>query len=83
MKYEDVVAGIYRVRKKMPSNQLRGHLEKCALTYGCQTGKKFFLGRYEAPFPNSKYFNASCLGDIMQKNDEIPNGQDRFIYTHT
>jgi len=82
MKYEDVVAGVYRLRKKMPSNRLRGHLEKCALTYGCPAGKNFFLGRYEAPLPASKYCNARCLGCIsLQKNDEIPCSQDRISFT--
>jgi len=66
----------------MPSNRLRGHLEKCALTYGCPAGKNFFLGRYEAPLPTSKYCNARCLGCIsLQKNDEIPNSQDRISFT--
>ena len=82
MKHEDVVAGVYRFRKKIPSNRLRGHLEKCALTYGCPAGKNFFLGRYEAPLPTSKYCNARCLGCIsLQKNDEIPNSQNRISFT--
>jgi len=81
MKQEDVVAGVYRLRKKMPSNRLRGHLEKCALTYGCPAGKNFFLGRYEAPLPTSKCCNARCLGCIsLQKNDEIHNSQDRISF---
>jgi len=82
MKHEDIVAGIYRLRKKMPSNRLRGHLEKCALTYGCPAGKNFFLGRYEAPLPTSKYCNARCLGCIsLQKNDAISSSQDRISFT--
>ncbi len=82
MKHEDIVAGIYRLRKKMPSNRLRGHLEKCALTYGCPAGKNFFLGRYEAPLPTSKYCNAKCLGCIsLQKNDAISSSQDRISFT--
>jgi len=81
MKHEDVVDEIYRLRKKMPSNRLRGHLEKCALTYGCPAGKNFFLGRYEAPLPTSKHCNAKCLGCIsLQTNDEIPNSQDRISF---
>ena len=81
MKYEDVMAGIRRLRKKIPSNRLRVHLEKCALTYGCPAGKNFFLGRYEAPLPTSKHCNAKCLGCIsLQKNDEIPNSQDRISF---
>jgi len=82
MKHENVVAGVHKLRKKMPSNRLRVHLEKCALTYGCPAGKNFFLGRYEAPLPTSKYCNARCLGCIsLQKNDEIPNSQDRISFT--
>ncbi|MBT8351387.1 MAG: radical SAM protein [Deltaproteobacteria bacterium] len=81
MQREDVVDGVYRLRKKMPSNRLRAHLEKCALTYGCPAGKNFFLGRYEAPLPTSKHCNARCLGCIsLQKNDEIPNSQDRISF---
>ncbi len=82
MKHENVVAGVHKLRKKMPSNRLRVHLEKCALTYGCPAGKNFFLGRYEAPLPTSKYCNARCLGCIsLQKNDKIPNSQDRISFT--
>jgi pyruvate-formate lyase-activating enzyme len=81
MKYEDIMAGIHRLRKKMSSNRLRIHLEKCALTYGCPAGKNFFLGRYEAPLPTSKHCNARCLGCIsLQKNDKIPNSQDRISF---
>ncbi|MDY6790010.1 MAG: radical SAM protein [Thermodesulfobacteriota bacterium] len=82
MKYEDVVAGVHRLRGEMPSNRLRRHLEKCALTYGCPAGKNFFLGRYEAPLPTSRFCNAKCLGCIsLQKNNEIPSSQDRISFT--
>ena len=82
MKYEDVVAGVHRLRKKLPSNRLRRHLEKCALTYGCPAGKNFFLARYEAPLPTSRYCNAKCLGCIsLQTNDEITSSQDRISFT--
>lgn len=79
MKREKVVAGVRRMRKQMPSNRLREHLEKCALTYGCPAGKNFFLQRYEAPLPASQHCNARCLGCIsLQKTGEIPNSQDRI-----
>jgi len=82
MKREKVVAGVKRMRKIMPSNRLRLHLEKCALTYGCPAGKNFFLGRYEAPLPTSQYCNARCLGCIsLQKNEEIVSTQDRITFT--
>lgn len=82
MKPEDVIAGIRQMKKKMPANRLRKHLEKCALKYGCPAGKNFFLGRYEAPLPTSELCNARCLGCLsLQKNDEIPHSQDRIDFT--
>ncbi|MDM8550223.1 radical SAM protein [Desulfobacterales bacterium HSG2] len=81
MRREDVAAGVRRMRKKMPSNRLREHLEKCALTYGCPAGKNFFLGRYEAPLPTSGACNAKCLGCISLQDGEIPNSQDRISFT--
>jgi pyruvate-formate lyase-activating enzyme len=83
MKQEKIVAGVARMRKKMPSNRLREHLEKCALTYGCPAGKNFFLSRYEAPLPTSRVCNANCLGCIsfQPKDSGIPNTQDRITFT--
>ena len=82
MKREDVVAGVEKIRKQMPSNRLRAHLEKCALEFGCPAGKNFFLGRYEAPLPTAKKCNARCLGCLsQQKNNEIPCSQDRIGFT--
>jgi pyruvate-formate lyase-activating enzyme len=81
MRREDVTAGVRRMRKRMPANRLRKHLEKCALTYGCPAGKNFFLGRYEAPLPTSGACNAKCLGCISLQDGEIPNSQDRITFT--
>ena len=82
MQRKDVTAGIDRMRKLMPGNRLRAHLEKCALTYGCPAGKNFFLGRYEAPLPTAKQCNARCLGCLsLQKNSDIPHSQDRIAFT--
>ncbi len=82
MKLENVVDGVHEMRKKMPDNRLRGHLEKCALEYGCPAGKNFFLRRYEAPLPTSRYCNARCLGCIsLQKSGEIACSQDRIAFT--
>jgi len=82
MKPKDIDAGIRRMKKKMPDNRLREHLEKCALKYGCPAGKNFFLGRYEAPLPTSKLCNAGCLGCIsLQKNNDISNSQERISFT--
>jgi len=82
MQRKDVVAGVERMRKQMPSNRLRAHLEKCALTYGCPAGKNFFLGRYEAPLPTAKQCNAQCMGCLsLQKNSDIPHSQDRIAFT--
>jgi len=81
MQLKDVVAGVERMRKHMPGNRLRVHLEKCALTYGCPAGKNFFLGRYEAPLPTAKHCNARCMGCLsLQKNSGIPHSQDRITF---
>jgi pyruvate-formate lyase-activating enzyme len=82
MKRDDVVAGVERIRKQMPENKLRAHLEKCALEYGCPAGKNFFLERYEAPLPTAQNCNARCIGCLsLQVNSEIPCSQDRIGFT--
>ncbi len=82
MQRKDVVVGVERMRRQMPDNRLRAHLEKCALTYGCPAGKNFFLGRYEAPLPTAKQCNARCMGCLsLQKNSDIPHSQDRIAFT--
>jgi MoaA/NifB/PqqE/SkfB family radical SAM enzyme len=82
MKKEDIIAGVQAMRKKMPRNRLRAHLEKCALEYGCPAAKNFFLGRYEAPLPTSRHCNAKCLGCLsLQEDNEIPSSQKRIDFT--
>ncbi len=82
MPRQKVIAGVKRMRKTLPDNRLRGHLEKCALEYGCPAGKNFFLGRYEAPLPTARRCNAGCLGCLsLQKEGEIPHSQDRIPFT--
>ena len=82
MKAEDVAAGIEKMRKQMPANRLRTHLEKCALQFGCPAAKNFFLGRYEAPLPTAEQCNARCLGCLsLQKHSDIPHSQDRIGFT--
>jgi len=81
MKLEDIIDGVKRMKKKMPDNRLRKHLEKCALEYGCPAAKNFFLGRYEAPLPTSEICNANCLGCLsLQHKGEIPHSQDRISF---
>ncbi|MBW2193688.1 MAG: radical SAM protein [Deltaproteobacteria bacterium] len=82
MRQEKVVAGVETMRKKMPGNRLREHLEKCALEYGCPAAKNFFLGRYEAPLPTARRCNAKCLGCLsLQQDDRIPVSQERIAFT--
>lgn len=82
MPREGVVAGVERMRRRMPGNRLRQHLERCALEYGCPAGKNFFLGRYEAPLPTSRVCNARCLGCIsLQPAGEIRSSQERIDFT--
>jgi pyruvate-formate lyase-activating enzyme len=84
MPREKIVAGVKRLRKAMPDNRLRAHLEKCALTYGCPAGKNFFLGRFEAPLPTATTCNARCLGCISdQPEGEMPCSQERIAFTPT
>jgi pyruvate-formate lyase-activating enzyme len=84
MKHADVLAGVKKMRRQMPHNRLRRHLEKCALQYGCPAGKNFFLGRYEAPLPTARQCNARCLGCLsLQKKTGIPHSQDRIAFTPT
>jgi pyruvate-formate lyase-activating enzyme len=81
MQSQDVIAGIEKIKAKMPDNRLRKHLEKCALKYGCPAAKNFFLGRYEAPLPTSAGCNARCLGCLsLQKTGEIPVSQERIAF---
>ncbi len=82
MKPADVAVGIEKMRKQMPANRLRAHLEKCALQYSCPAGKNFFLSRYEAPLPTARQCNARCLGCLSyQNNSNIPHSQDRIAFT--
>lgn len=82
MQREDVVAGVEQMRRQMPDNRLRAHLEKCALTYGCPAGKNFFLGRFEAPLPTADQCNARCMGCLsLQESSDIPHSQDRIAFT--
>jgi len=82
MKREKVLSGIRVMKKKLPRNRLRQHLESCALTYGCPAGKNFFLGRYEAPLPTSTRCNARCLGCLsLQDKGVIPVSQNRIKFT--
>jgi pyruvate-formate lyase-activating enzyme len=82
MKTDDVKAGIRLMRRNLPGNRLREHLENCALQFGCPAGKNFFLGRYEAPLPTAQQCNARCLGCLsLQKESGIPHSQDRIRFT--
>jgi len=82
MKPDDVAVGIEKMRKQMPANRLRAHLEKCALQFGCPAAKNFFLSRYEAPLPTAGQCNARCLGCLsLQKHSDIPHSQDRIEFT--
>jgi len=82
MKPADITTGIEKMRKQLPDNRLREHLEKCALQFGCPAGKNFFLSRYEAPLPTARQCNARCLGCLsLQQRSDIPHSQDRIGFT--
>nr|HID58840.1 radical SAM protein [Desulfobacterales bacterium] len=82
MNIEKMLEGIEKLRKRMPRNRLRRHLENCALNYGCPAAKNFFLHRYEAPLPTSTRCNARCWGCLsLQEGGEITSTQDRICFT--
>lgn len=84
MPREKVAAGIEQMRRRLPGNRLRRHLETCALTYGCPAAKNFFLGRFEAPLPTAVACNAECLGCLsLQKDSGVPASQQRIGFTPT
>jgi pyruvate-formate lyase-activating enzyme len=77
-----VRAGVRALRRRLPANRLRQHLETCALKYGCPAGKNFFIGRYEAPLPTAVTCNARCLGCLsLQKNSGFSSTQERIAFT--
>ncbi|MCU0561837.1 MAG: radical SAM protein [Desulfobacterales bacterium] len=77
-----VRAGVKALRRRMPDNRLRLHLESCALHYGCPAGKNFFLGRYEAPLPTAVACNARCRGCLsLQQNSGVSCTQERIAFT--
>ncbi len=81
---EAVQAGIARLRRQLPANRLRRHLETCALEYGCPAGKNFFLGRFEAPLPTSRACNARCRGCLsLQSDGRVSCSQARIDFTPT
>jgi pyruvate-formate lyase-activating enzyme len=78
---EKVARGVSVLKKKMPRNRLRRHLEKCSLVYGCPAAKNFFIGRCEAPLPTSPKCNARCLGCLsLQSNPVLSHCQDRIDF---
>lgn len=73
--------GARRLKKMLPSNRLVGHLERCALRYGCPNAQNLFLGRFECPLPTSPSCNASCAGCISyQKGPSCAASQPRISF---
>jgi pyruvate-formate lyase-activating enzyme len=84
MSPDKVDQGVDTLKKRLPGNRLRRHLEHCAIVYGCPAAKNFFIGRCEAPLPTAQQCNARCLGCIsLQKNDRVRSPQDRIDFTPT
>ncbi len=72
------------LKKLYPHNRLIGHLEGCALRYGCPNAQNFFLSRYEAPLPVSPLCNARCAGCISyQGRSGPPATQPRIRFVPT
>ena len=77
-KFRSAIVAVDREKRQ----DLRSHLEKCALQFGCPAAKNFFLGRCEAPLPAAEQCNARCLGCLsLQRHSDIPHSQDRIRFT--
>jgi hypothetical protein len=82
MPVSKIRSGVKRFQRIMPKNQLRKHLEHCALVYGCPAAKNLFIGRFEAPLPTSTSCNARCLGCLSSSNNCANRcSQDRITFT--
>lgn len=83
MPQNKILHGAEQMRRAMPGNRLRQHLENCALKYSCPAAKNLFLSRYEAPLPTSVACNAKCCGclSLQEKASGVSSTQERIRFT--
>ena len=64
----------------LPQNRLFKHLANCALNYNCLAAKNFFLKRWEAPVPTSRYCNARCVGCLSYQESDCEASHSRINF---
>lgn len=63
-----------------PQNRLVKHLANCALNYNCLAAKNFFLERWEAPIPTSRFCNARCIGCLSYQESDCEASHNRINF---
>jgi len=63
-----------------PKNRLIRHLANCALNYNCLAAKNFFLERWEAPVPTSRFCNARCIGCLSYQESDCEASHNRINF---
>jgi len=63
-----------------PKNRLIRHLTNCALNYNCLAAKNFFLERWEAPVPTSRFCNARCIGCLSYQESDCEASHNRINF---
>jgi len=63
-----------------PQNRLFRHLANCALNYNCLAAKNFFLQRWEAPVPTSRFCNARCIGCLSYQESDCEASHSRINF---
>ena len=64
----------------LPRNRLCLHLANCALNYNCLAAKNFFLKRWEAPVPTSRFCNARCVGCLSYQESDCEASHSRINF---
>jgi pyruvate-formate lyase-activating enzyme len=66
--------------KNFAQNRLIKHLANCALNYNCLAAKNFFLRRWEAPVPTSRFCNARCIGCLSYQESDCEASHNRINF---
>lgn len=77
---EEVKKSAFRVLSMFPENRLYKHLANCAINYNCLAAKNFFLERWEAPLPTSRFCNAKCLGCLSHQESDCASSHRRIDF---
>ena len=78
---KEVRRRVKRILSLYPKNRLIKHLCHCALSYNCLAAKNFFMHRWEAPLPASRYCNSACLGCLSLQPKKGIASHERIAFT--